>query len=73
MRIFFKKDKSLIEYKDRIDVEGKYITTSNTNQREKAILQEYKNEEEAKEIFEKIVSAIDTGLKRGKENIFIVL
>lgn len=71
MEIYFKTDKSIIKMKDRIDIEGKYITTSSIDQKEKAILEKYTSEKEAKEIFDNIIEIIDRCFKKDFKNILI--
>lgn len=71
MDIYFKTDKSIIKMKDRIDIEGKYITTSSIDQKEKAILEKYTSEKEAKEIFDNIIEIIDRCFNKDFKNILI--
>ena len=71
MEIYFKTDKSIIKMKERIDLEGEYLTTSSIDQKEKAILKKYENEEISKESFRRLISIIDSEIRKDAKNLFI--
>lgn len=73
MEILFKTENSIIKFKDRLDIERKYITTSTINGEEKTTIAKYKDEEEAKEIFEKIFTSIDKGITNGVKTLCIII
>lgn len=71
MEVYFKTDKSIIKMKERIDLEGEYLTTSSIDQKEKAILKKYENEEISKEAFRRLISIIDSEIRKDAKNLFI--
>lgn len=73
MQIIFKTKDSIIKFKDRLDIERKYITTSTINGEEKTTIAKYETEEEAKETFEKIFTSIDKGITNGVKTLCIII
>ena len=74
MDMFFKTKKSLVRMKDKVEIEGrdsKYLTTSSLNGQEKCILAEYKSEQRALEILDKIDTLLDRAIKDNVNNISI--
>lgn len=71
MEVYFKTNKSIIKMKERIDLEGEYLTTSSIDQKEKAILKKYENEEISKEAFRRLISIIDSEIRKDAKNLFI--
>lgn len=71
MEVYFKTNKSIIKMKERIDLEGEYLTTSSIDQKEKAILKKYENEEISKESFRRLISIIDSEIRKDAKNLFI--
>lgn len=73
MQVIFKLKDSIIQMKDRIDVEGKYITTSTINGEKKTILKKCENEEETNKLLNNIFSVIDRGIQENKKIVSIIL
>lgn len=73
MEILFKTKNAIIKFKDRLDIERKYITTSTINGEEKTTIAKYETEEEAKETFEKIFTSIDRGVTSEVKTLCIII
>lgn len=73
MQIIFKTKDSIIKFKDRLDRERNYITTSTISGEEKTSIKKYHSEEEAEEMFEKIFTSIDKGINSGVQTLCIIL
>lgn len=75
MDIYFRIKKGIIRMRDKIEVESigrkSYITTSSLNGQEKVALGEYKTEDKAIEILNKIEELIDKAIISNKEAVFI--
>lgn len=73
MQVIFKLKDSIIQMKDRIDAEGKYITTSTINGEKKTILKKCEDEEETNKLLNNIFSVIDRGIQENKKIVSIIL